>query len=68
MNLGSGASGLVLDAVVESGNPADSGRCLPMIERHSEIYGSMPEQVAFDGGHASKANPAVAKALVSCHT
>ena len=63
VNLGSGASGLVLDAVVESGNPADSARCLPMIERHAEIYGSMPEQVAFDGGYASKANLAAAKAL-----
>ena len=63
VNLGSGASGLVFDAVVEAGNPADSSRCLPMIERHAEIYGSMPEQVAFDGGYASKANLADAKAL-----
>ena len=44
VNLGSGASGLVFDAVVEAGNPADSARCLPMIERHAEIYGSMPDQ------------------------
>ena len=63
VNLGSGASGLVFDAVVEPGNPADSARCLPMIERHSEIYGSVPEQVAFDGGYASKANLVAAKAL-----
>ena len=40
VNLGSGASGLVFDAVVEAGNPADSSRCLPMIERHAAIYGS----------------------------
>ena len=45
VNLGSGASGLVFDAVVEAGNPADSSRCLPMIERHAAIYGSVPEQV-----------------------
>ena len=63
VNLGSGASGLVFDAVVEAGNPADSSRCLPMIERHAAIYGSMPQQVAFDGGYASKANLADAKAL-----
>ena len=63
VNLGSGASGLVFDAVVEAGNPADSSRCLPMIERHAAIYGSMPEQVACDGGYASKANLAEAKAL-----
>ena len=63
VNLGSGASGLVFDAVVEAGNPADSSRCLPMIERHAAIYGSAPDQVAFDGGYASKANLADAKAL-----
>ena len=63
VNLGSGASGLVFDAVVEAGNPADSSRCLPMIERHAAIYGSVPEQVACDGGYASKANLAEAKAL-----
>ena len=50
VNLGSGACGLVFDAVVEAGNPPDSTRCLPMIERHSEIFGSAPEQVACDGG------------------
>ena len=63
VNLGSGASGLVFDAVVEAGNPADSARCLPMIERYAAIYGSVPEQVACDGGYASKANLAKAKAL-----
>ena len=63
VNLGSGASGLVFDAVVEAGNPADSSRCLPMIERHAAIYGSVPEQVACDGGYASRANLAEAKAL-----
>ena len=63
VNLGSGPSGLVFDAVVEAGNPADSTRCLPMIERHTEIYGSPPEQVACDGGYASKANLEKAKAM-----
>ena len=62
VNLGSGASGLVFDAVVEAGNPADSSRCLPMIGRHAAIYGSVPEHVACDGGYASKANLAEAKA------
>ena len=53
----------MLDAVVEAGNPPDSTRCLPMIERHSEVYGSPPEQVACDGGYASKVNLAEAKAM-----
>ena len=30
---------------VEAGNPADSARCPPMIERHAAIYGPAPEQV-----------------------
>ena len=63
VNLGSGPSGLVLDAVVEAGNPPDSARCLPMIERHTGIFGSPPEQVACDGGYASKANLEEAKEL-----
>jgi len=63
VNLGAGASCLVRDAVVERGNPADSTRCLPMIARQAELYGSVPEQVAFDGGYASKANLAAAKEM-----
>ena len=63
LNLSAGASGLVLDAVIERGNPTDSGRLIPMIERHAEFYGSVPEQVACDGGYASKANLREAKAL-----
>ena len=63
LNLSAGASGLVLDAVVESGNPADSARCIPMIARHAANFGSAPEQVALDGGYASRANLEEAKAM-----
>jgi transposase, IS5 family len=35
LNLTTGQSGLILDLVVEAGNPADSERLLPMLERHS---------------------------------
>ena len=41
-----GRSSLVLDVVVETGNPADSERCLPMLERHVERYGEPPQWVA----------------------
>ena len=34
LNLTTGRSGLILDLVVEAGNPADSERLLPMLERH----------------------------------
>ena len=63
INLATGRSSLVLDVVVETGNPADSERCLPMLERHVETYGEPPQRVAFDGGYASRANLADAKEL-----
>ena len=53
----------MLDAVVEKGNPADSSRCIAMIERHARIYGSVPGQVACDAGYASKHNLEEAKAM-----
>ena len=34
LNLSSGKSGLILDVVVEEGNPADTECLLPMLERH----------------------------------
>ena len=43
INLATGKSGLVLDVVVESGNPADSARCLPMLRRHCAHYGKTPD-------------------------
>ena len=63
INLSTGRSALVLDVVVESGNPADSERCLPMLRRHVETYGEPPQRVAFDGGYASRANLVDAKKL-----
>jgi len=63
VTLTGGASGLILDLVIESGNPADSTRVVPMLERQCEIYGRVPRQASFDGGYASKANLAQAKAL-----
>ena len=63
INLATGRSGLVLDVVVEDGNPADSARCLPMLGRHIEHYGVAPSRAAFDGGYASRENLKAAKAL-----
>ncbi len=63
INLATGRSGLVLDVVVESGNPADSARCLPMLERHREHYGKPPTHAAFDGGYASADNLKRAKEM-----
>ena len=63
VTLTGGASGLILDLVIESGNPADSTRAVPMLERQATIFGRVPRQASFDGGYASKANLAAAKAL-----
>lgn len=58
-----GASGLILDCVVEGGNPADATMALPMLERQKTLYGRPPRQAAFDGGFASKENLKDAKEL-----
>jgi IS5 family transposase len=62
LNLTTGRSGLILDLVVEAGNPADSERFLPMLERHIAFYGEAPHQAAADGGYASRKNLNQAKA------
>ena len=60
LNLTSGASGLIFDAVIEDGNPADAERFMPMLQRHIDTFGTVPRQVAADGGYASKDNLAAA--------
>jgi len=67
LNLATGRSGLVLDVVVEDGNPADSARCLPMLERHAARWGAAPTHAAFDGGYASRENLKAAKELGVTH-
>lgn len=63
VNLTNGASGMILDCVVEAGNPADSTRCTPMLKRQEEIYARLPRQAALDGGYASKENLQEAKEM-----
>lgn len=63
ITLGTGKSGLVMDVVIEAGNPADTECLLPMLQRHVEHYGAAPRNLATDGGYTSKANLAAAKNL-----
>ena len=51
-----GASGLILDCVIEDGNPADSTLAVKMIERQIDIFGRSPRQAVFDGGFTSNDN------------
>lgn len=56
-----GASNLILDCLIEDGNPADSTLTDKMLDRQKEIYGRYPLKVALDGGFASINNLESAK-------
>ncbi len=58
-----GASNLILDCQILSGNPADATLTQTMLERQREIFGRPPLKVALDGGFASKENLHAAKKM-----
>jgi len=61
--LTTGASAIVTDVIVETGNPSDATLAVKMIERQKEIFGRAPKQASFDGGFATRSNLAAIKAL-----
>jgi len=61
--LTTGKSGLILDCVVERGNPADSSMFLPLMDRQQDIFKRAPRQAAGDGGFASAENLDKAKEM-----
>lgn len=63
VNITTGKSNLILDVVIEKGNPADSERFIPMLKRQAAIYNGYPEKTAADGGYASLSNLSEAKML-----
>lgn len=63
ISLAGGASGMVLDCVIEDGNPNDATRAIPMLERQVEIYKRAPRKVAMDGTYTSEVNLEKAKGL-----
>jgi IS5 family transposase len=56
VSLTGGASGMLLDCVIEEGNPNDATRAVSMIKRQKKIYGVAPKQAAMDGTYASRPN------------
>ena len=56
-----GTSNLILDCIIERGNPSDADHYRQLVERIENIYGRVPRQVTADGGFASKENLAWAK-------
>lgn len=59
--LSGGTSTMILDCMIERGNPADSDLYGRMLDRHADSFGRMPRQVAADGGFASRDNLSYAK-------
>ncbi len=58
-----GASQLITDCLITTGNPADTTLTVEMIERQKKVYGRYPLKAAFDGGFASKDNLKAIKSL-----
>ncbi len=58
-----GASSLILDCVIEMGNPPDSSLIERTLERHIALFGEAPRQACFDGGFASQQNVRRAKEM-----
>lgn len=56
-----GRTGLILDCVVERGNPSDTSMFPVLIERQERLYDRPPRQVSADGGFASQKNLETAK-------
>jgi IS5 family transposase len=54
---------MLLDVVIEQGNPADTAQLCPAIARQEDIYSRVPRQTAADGGHASQSNSKQAKEM-----
>ena len=58
-----GKTGMVLDCVMERGNPNDTVLFPILIERQERVYGRPPRQVSADGGFASQENLKKAKGM-----
>ncbi len=58
-----GKTGMILDCVIERGNPNDTVLFPILIERQERVYGRPPRQVSADGGFASQENLQKAKGI-----
>jgi transposase, IS5 family len=58
-----GASGLIIDCVVERGNPVDKDKTVKLAKRAISALGTTPEQMVFDGGFCSRNNVSEIKKL-----
>jgi IS5 family transposase len=58
-----GTSGMIIDLLLERGNPADATHAVTMLERQRRVMGRVAEQAVFDAGFTSTANVQAAMAL-----
>ena len=58
-----GKTGMILDCVMERGNPNDTVLFPILMERQKRVYGRPPRQVSADGGFASQENLKKAKGM-----
>jgi IS5 family transposase len=56
-----GRTGMILDCVIERGNPNDAVLFPLLLDRQEELYARVPRQVSADGGFASQENLREAK-------
>lgn len=56
-----GVSNLIIDCLIERGNPADSACFKKLLDRQKDYYGRSPRQTSADGGFASIDNVRYAK-------
>jgi IS5 family transposase len=63
VNLATDKSGLITAVMIEEGNPKDSERFIPLLEKHESLYGHLPTTTIADGGYASQDNVAEGKAM-----
>lgn len=61
-HLVTGQSGLVTDLYMPRGNSSDMASLIPIVDRHKELFGKVPRQLAADGCYASQSNLSEAKA------
>jgi transposase, IS5 family len=61
--LTAGTSGLIVDCMVERGNPRDSEKAVSLAKRAKKALGHAPEQICFDGGFSARANIGEIKSL-----
>ncbi len=63
INLATDNNGLITAFIIEAGNPADTERFIPIIERHKDLYECLPHTTIADGGYASQDNITKGKTL-----